>query len=195
MVWNRTAPPSVWGSVKLVELTPEATPERPARLAPATTPGRGAIASEPGAATFAALYREQYGPMVCLAHLLTTSNSVAEELVQDAFVRVHRRWGTIDSPRAYLRTAVVNACRSHGRRVTLERARLPRPGPEATRADPDELWDVLARLPYRQRAVLVLKFYDDLSEADIAAALGCRPGTVKSLTSRALDELRKVIEP
>jgi RNA polymerase sigma-70 factor (sigma-E family) len=144
--------------------------------------------------SFADLYRDQYGHMVRLAHLLTTSNSVAEELVQDAFVRVHGKWDQIDAPRAYLRTAVVNACWSHRRRRVLERARLAHPPPEVVSPNPDEMWDALARLPYRQRAVLVMKFYEDMPEADIAAALGCRPGTVKSLTSRALDQLRKVIE-
>ena len=144
--------------------------------------------------SFADLYRARYGAMVRLAHLLTGSNTVAEELVQDAFVRVHGKWDQIDASAAYLRTAVVNACRSHHRRRLLERTRLPRPPAEATPPAHDELWDALARLSYRQRAVLVLKFYEDMTEADIAAALGCRPGTVKSLTSRALDELRKVIE-
>lgn len=144
--------------------------------------------------SFADLYRARYGPMVRLAHLLTGSNSVAEELVQDAFLRVHGRWDRIDTPGAYLRTAVVNSCRSHHRRRMLERTRRPQPPVEAAPPAHDELWDALARLPYRQRAVLVLKFYEDMAELDIAAALGCRPGTVKSLTSRALDELRKVIE-
>ena len=59
----------------------------------------------------------------------------------------------------------------------------------------DELFDALAALPSRQRAALVLRFYEDLSEADIAVALGCRPGTVKSLLHRGLAELRKVVEP
>jgi RNA polymerase sigma-70 factor (sigma-E family) len=144
--------------------------------------------------SFADLYRNQYGPMVRLAHLLTTSNSVAEELVQDAFVRVHRKWDQIEVPRAYLRTAVMNACRSHHRRRLLEKARLGHPPLDVVSPDPDEMWDALAALPYRQRAVLVMKFYEDMPEAEIAAALGCRPGTVKSLTSRALDQLRKVIE-
>ena len=102
--------------------------------------------------SFADLYRAQYGPMVRLAHLLTGSNSVAEELVQDAFVRVHGKWDQIDAPGAYLRTAVVNACRSHHRRRVLERTRRPQLTGEATAPAHDELWDALARLSYRQRA-------------------------------------------
>jgi RNA polymerase sigma factor (sigma-70 family) len=119
---------------------------------------------------------------------------VAEELVQDAFVRVHRKWDQIEVPRAYLRTAVMNACRSHHRRRLLEKARIGHPPVDAVSPHPDEMWDALAALPYRQRAVLVMKLYEDMPEAEIAAAPGCRPGTVKSLTSRALDQLRKVIE-
>lgn len=144
---------------------------------------------------FADLYRERYEPMVRLAFLLTGSNAVAEELVQDAFVKVHRNWDRAYAPAAYLRTAVMNACRSHHRRRFLERDRRPDPAPEAAEPQVDELWDAVATLRPRQRAALVLKFYEDLSEAEIAEALGCRPGTVKSLVSRGLEELRKVVEP
>lgn len=144
--------------------------------------------------TLADLFREQYRPMVRLAYLIVGSNALAEELVQDSFARLHGRWDRIVHPRAYLRTIVVNACRSHRRRARLERARRPDPGPDSTLAQPDELWDALGRLPSRQRAALVLRFYEDLPEAAIAAALGCRPGTVKSLLHRGLGELRKVVE-
>ncbi len=67
--------------------------------------------------------------------------------------------------------------------------------PESTDLGADEVVDALAKLPMRQRAALVLRYYQDLSEADIAEALGVRPGTVKSLLSRGLDQLREVIEP
>ena len=148
--------------------------------------------------SLADLYRERYVAMVSLAYLLVGSTPVAEELVQDAFARMHRHWDRAEHPRAYLRTAVLNACRSHLRRRALERAYLLRtataPEPETT-AGADELFDALARLPSRQRAALVLRFYEDLPEADIAVALGCRPGTVKSLLHRGLAELRKAVEP
>jgi len=140
------------------------------------------------------LFRHRYQPMVRLAYLLTGSNEIAEELVQDAFVQVHRRWAQAREPAAYLRVAVVNNCRSHHRRRFLERARRPRPRSEVLDA-PDELWDALGRLVHRQRVALVLKFYEDLSETEIAEALGVRPGTVKSLVHRGLAELRKVVEP
>ncbi len=147
-------------------------------------------------ASLADLYRERYVPMVRLAYLMVGSTTVAEDLVQDAFARMHRHWDNAEHPRAYLRTAVVNACRSHLRRLALERAyrRHPSAVGEGMVAQPDELFDALAALPPRQRAALVLRFYEDLSEADIAVALGCRPGTVKSLLHRGLAELRKVVE-
>lgn len=140
------------------------------------------------------LFRTQYRPMVRLAFAMTGSAAVAEELVQDCFVRLHRRIVGLDHPAAYLRTAVVNACREHHRRLHLERTRRPDPLPEATPGEVGELWDALAVLNPRQRAAVVLRFYEDLSEAEIAATLGCRPGTVKSLLSRALAKLREVVE-
>ena len=147
-------------------------------------------------ASLADLYREKYVPMVRLAYLMVGSTTVAEDLVQDAFARMHRHWDGIEHPRAYLRTSVVNACRSHLRRLALERAYKRHPSVVGESAPPeaDELFDALAALPPRQRAALVLRFYEDLSEADIAVALGCRPGTVKSLLHRGLAELRKVVE-
>ena len=147
-------------------------------------------------ASLADLYRERYLPMVRLAYLMVGSTTVAEDLVQDAFARMHRHWDNAEHPRAYLRTAVINACRSHLRRLALERAyrRHPSAVNDSVLPQADELFDALAALPSRQRAALVLRFYEDLSEADIAVALGCRPGTVKSLLHRGLAELRKVVD-
>ncbi|MGH9065083.1 MAG: RNA polymerase sigma factor [Acidimicrobiales bacterium] len=142
------------------------------------------------------LYRAQYRPMVRLAYLLTGSSALAEEVVQDAFIRVRRRLADVDRPVGYLRTAVVNGCRNEHRRADVAR----RLGPAAACSrsvedEVDDLGDALARLPERQRAVLVLRYYLGQSEADIAASLRCRPGTVKSLAHRGLAALREVIEP
>ncbi len=145
-------------------------------------------------ASLAALYRREYAPMVRLAHLITGSNEVAEDVVQDAFVRMHRNWDRADQPGAYLRTIVVNGCRSWHRRRRLERERLPRPTPAGVDAEVRELLDALAHLGLRQRTALVLRFYVDMSEADVAQVLGCRPGTVKSLVHRGLRQLEGVIE-
>ncbi len=132
--------------------------------------------------------------MVRLATLLVDSQDTAEEVVQDCFVRLYPRFDRIDDPAAYLRRSVVNACRSAGRRRTLERALLRTDRPASVELGADEILDALAGLPARQRAALVLRYYDDLPEADIAVVLGCRPGTVKSLISRGLARLRKVVE-
>ena len=142
---------------------------------------------------FVALYRARYAPMVRLAYLLTGSQAVAEELVQDAFVAVHRSWDRALNPSAYLRTSVVNACRSWGRRRSLEQVRQPRPA-EPTTLEADELWDVLQTLPPRQRAAIVLRFYEDLPDDEIAQLLGCRVATVRTAVFRGLEKLRKEVE-
>lgn len=144
--------------------------------------------------TFDDLFAERYEPMVRLAMLLVGNEAVAEELVQDAFVRVHHKWATVEHPAAYLRTAVVNACRNNRRRARLERAHA-RADAAAVAPPQEPLLDALATLNERQRVAIVLRYYEDLPEAEIAEAIGCRPGTVKSLLSRGLAQLREVIEP
>src|SRR5579883_2404941 len=144
--------------------------------------------------SFEEFYRAQHEPMLRLAVLLTQSRAVAEDLVQDCFIRIQPRWGSIDSPVAYMRRAVTNACFSYHRHRRLEESVAPDP-PTSGDAQYDEMWDALAKLAPRRRAALVLRYYLDLSEADIAAALGCRKGTVKSLTHRALADLKDVLEP
>ena len=155
-----------------------------------------ALAGRAGAdadAAFDAFYREARPWAVRLARLLVFDAALAEDLVQDAFSRLHPRFASLDSPGAFLRTSVVNACRSATRRRQRERDRLTRSYERVPDETPEarELLDAVARLPYRQRAVVVLRYYADFSERDIADALGCRPGTVKSLASRALDTLRQ----
>jgi len=142
---------------------------------------------------FVALYRERYELMVRLAYLLTGRQAIAEELVQDAFVSVHRSWERATNPAAYLRTAVVNACRSWGRRQTLEALRKPAP-PDPSALVADEMWDVLLTLPPRQRAAIVLRFYEDLPDEEIAVLLGCKVATVRTAVFRGLEKLRKEVE-
>ncbi len=142
---------------------------------------------------FVDLYRGSYAPMVRLAHLLTAGDPAAEELVQDAFLRVQARWHRVDNPVAYLRAAVVNACRNHQRRRVLERRHRTAAVDTAEDA-PDELRDAITALPGRQRAAIVLRYYEDLAEVDIADLLGCSVPAVKSLLHRAVQDLRKVIE-
>jgi RNA polymerase sigma factor (sigma-70 family) len=140
------------------------------------------------------LFRDQYGAAVRLAYLLTGNEAVAEDLVQDCFIRLHAHWGTMEQPAAYLRRSVVNACRDHHRRVRRERAHFPDLVTEAVSPETPVILDALARLPYKQRAALVLRFYEDRPEREIAEALKCRPATVRSLVHRGLASLSKVIE-
>lgn len=142
------------------------------------------------------LYRAERDRLRRLAYLMTGRLHVAEEVVHDAFIRLQPRLDRIDSPAAYLRAVVVNLCLEWRRRTALAREREPRP--ERASADPpeiDETWHLLARLPAEQRAVVVLRFYEDLPVADIAAVLGCRPVTVRTRLHRALAKLRKEMTP
>jgi RNA polymerase sigma-70 factor (sigma-E family) len=150
------------------------------------------------------LYREHAEAALRLAYLLTGEQALAEDLVQEAFVRVAGRFMHLRDPDAfgaYLRRAVVNLTNSHYRRRRVERAYLTRAqadaairsggGPAGTTVeDRDALWNALGRLPQRQRAAIVLRYYEDLSESETAAALGCSVGTVKSQTFKALAKLR-----
>jgi RNA polymerase sigma-70 factor (sigma-E family) len=148
--------------------------------------------AQPSPCGFSTVYREEYPGLVRLAYLILGSREQAEEVVQDAFVRLHDRWQRIDNPAAYLRTSVVNGCRDVRRRLVRYRAREPRLAVKPETWDtPDELADVLATLPVRQRSALVLRYYAGLSEAEIALALGVRPGTVKSSIHRGLARLRQ----
>lgn len=148
--------------------------------------------------SFSEFYLAHYAALVRLAFVLTSSTELAEDLVQDCFVRLHRHYERLDTPERYARQAVVNACRSHFRRAGRERDRRPLlyvvDGDAAAGTFAGELHDVLLGLPYRQRAAVVLRYYADLSELEIAEVLGCRPGTVGSLIHRGLERLRKVVE-
>lgn len=152
---------------------------------------------------FAQCYEANHTALVRLAYVLTGSADVAQDLVQDAFVGLHRRFGSVDQPVAYVRRSVVNASRSHHRRTARvrthevpgsDRERVLEAVPSRGSDAPDELSDALAALPHRQRAAIVLRFYADLPDAAIADALGCRVGTVASLIHRGLAALREVIE-
>ena len=146
------------------------------------------------ASAFERFFDHEYPGAVRLAHLLSGSNTPAEDLAQEAFARVLPHFDRLDNPAAYLRTAIVNACRTWHRSRGREQDRFRRHGASAEvalSAASAELLDSIRRLPYRQQAVLVLRYWLDMSEADIALTLDCRPGTVKSLHSRALDAIRK----
>ncbi len=136
-------------------------------------------------------------PLTRFAFLLCGDHQRAEDLVQDAYLALYRRFGgalPIEAPVAYARRAIVNAQISHARRrSSSERVLdvlpdLPTAAPDTT--GQDAMWRALAVLPDRQRAVLVLRYYLDQTDAEIATTLGCREGTVRSLASRAFAALR-----
>jgi RNA polymerase sigma factor (sigma-70 family) len=138
------------------------------------------------------LYDQEWAAFVRLAYLLTSNREVAEELVQDAFLFSAPRWSQIERPKSYVRAAVVNRSRSWLRRIKLDRERS-QPDPEFDQMHPDELWDALGRLDERRRAAIVLRFYQDLPDVEIAEMLDCRPATVRSLIHRALRDLRQEV--
>lgn len=154
-------------------------------------------------AAFARLYADQFAPLVRLAALLVGSTATAEDVVQESFAKLHGRFHRVDEPRAWLRVAVVNASRNERRRLGRVRRHLNGPaiqrtagavtGPPPEPADA-ALLAALRRLPERQRAAVVLRYYLGLSEVEIAATLGIRPGTVKSRLHRALARMRTELE-
>ncbi len=147
------------------------------------------------------LYARNAGAAMRLAYLLTGDRTQAEDLVQEAFVRCVGRFRHLRVPDAfdaYLRRAIVNLHTSGLRRKKVERAWLAREGtPAALRVAtmPDvgsrhDLWRELMKLPPRQRAALVLRYYEDLSEREAAQVLGCSVPAMKSLVARGTETLR-----
>jgi RNA polymerase sigma-70 factor (sigma-E family) len=137
------------------------------------------------------------------AVLLTGDRQAAEDLVQEVYERVYVRWrGIRGAPEAYARKAltnlVANRWRSRGRKPEVALAdKHDEPTPDGSEgfAVREQLLAALQELPPRQRAVIVLRYYEDLTEAQTADTLGCSVGTVKSQASRALTKLRLTTEP
>lgn len=153
---------------------------------------------EPGAMEqLEALYRAEYQPMVSLALLLTGSAGPAEELAQDAFVRVAPKLGAADNPGGYLRTTLVNLCRDDGRRqVTAQRHRPPpRRSVQAPAVPTDvgEVWSAIQTLPEPRRQALILRYWADLPTDEIAQLLDVPHPTVRSHIRRGLAALREVL--
>jgi RNA polymerase sigma-70 factor (sigma-E family) len=140
------------------------------------------------------------------AYLIVWDQAEAEDLVQECLLKVARRWPRVrrmQQPRAYARRVLVNLALDGARGRARRRGELE----SAVAADPiavdplpafdvrDELLQALGQLPARQRAVLVLRYFNDLTEAQVAEVLGCPPGTVKSSASRGLARLREALQP
>jgi RNA polymerase sigma-70 factor (sigma-E family) len=149
-------------------------------------------------AAVTALFEVHYRQVLALARRILDDPSDAEDVVMDAFVGLYRRWGSVrrtDNPLCYLRASVVNGSRNRLRRLRLAAARLfsqfEPPAPAADQSamlhvEHDMVVQVLQGLARRQRQVLVLRYYEQLSEAEIAATLGCSVGSVKTHASRGL---------
>lgn len=149
---------------------------------------------EPVTDSFEDFFRDAWPWAYRLATFLTHDAAAGEDIAQEALAKMAGTWGTAERPAAYLRTSIVHAASNWRRHRHTATRKLPLLLVDAApAAGLDELADAIARLPFRQRAVVVLRYHCDLSEAEIAAALGCRPGTVKSLSSRALSALAEEI--
>jgi RNA polymerase sigma-70 factor (sigma-E family) len=162
-------------------------------------------ATQPATIDIHGLYRAHWRYLVRLAVLLVDDTASAEDVVQDAFIALHRRSGSLrdpDAALAYLRASVVNLSRSVLRRRQVARKHLRVAEPEATAAADDS---VLVRdehraalaavraLPRHQREVLILRYWSGLSEREIAKTLGISPGSVKSAASRGMATLQRVL--
>jgi RNA polymerase sigma-70 factor (sigma-E family) len=152
-------------------------------------------------AGFAIFVREHTRALIRTAYLITGSRLAAEELVQDTLVRLYPKWHRVeaaDIPLAYVRRALMNGYVNQTRRASRREFayedvpdRVDEYDAVNQLADRDEIWAGLRDLPDRQRAALVLRFFEDLTDAESADALGCRVGTVRSLVSRGLAALRE----
>ena len=146
-----------------------------------------------------ALFIHEYAGLARLAFLLTQDRSTAEELAMEAFARALAGWrriGSMDRPDLYLRRIVVNLCSSNIRRRGIERranARAAGLRLEVPASSPPEpsILKAVSELPVRQRACVVLRYYEDRSEAEIADVLKCSAGTVKSQLSKAREKLER----
>jgi RNA polymerase sigma-70 factor (sigma-E family) len=161
-----------------------------------------AVTTSTGAPTFEEYAASAWPSLYRYAYLLTANHADAEDVAQQTLLKAYGAWSRVreaDSPAAYLRRILTNTYlterRPKGRRLELLTDAPPEPAP-APAGGPEErmlLWPHVKSLPPRQRAVIVLRYYEDLSELEIAEALGCSRGNVKSTAHHALKALRAAI--
>jgi RNA polymerase sigma-70 factor (sigma-E family) len=156
-------------------------------------------------AALTALFAAHYRRLVGVARLLVNDQTGAEDVVQDAFLALSRRWGKLRDPmsaQAYLQRSVVNGARSRLRRSYVRQRLHLVPSPDEPSAESavldrtqvSQMRALIGELSGRQREVLVLRYYLDLSEAEIAGLLGISPGSVKQHASRAINRLAARLE-
>ncbi len=141
------------------------------------------------------LYLEHHDRLVMVALAVVHDRALAEDIVQDAFVSIQRFRGPIEHPVAYLQRSVINLAISKVRRRRMAARRIPPPTRPGDPPEFDETWNAVMGLPARQRAVIVLRFYEDLPIDEIAERLGWPAGTVKSALHRALVRLKEELRP
>jgi DNA-directed RNA polymerase specialized sigma24 family protein len=144
--------------------------------------------------SFRVFYGLEHDRQVRRAALLLGSEVVAHDVVHDAMVEVLRRWSSLEQPGGYLHRAVLNGCRDAARRVEVTNRSLHRLAPVGSAAgEPDVLDDVLAELPFNHRAAVVLRYYLAMPTSEIAAVLGCAPGSVGVWIDRALKRMKEAL--
>lgn len=149
-----------------------------------------------GPAGFDVVYAAERPAIVRLAFLLVRDQAVAEELAQEAFLRLYTHIDTVENPPGFLRTVVVRLASTWRRRRTMEAQRLTLVAADGRRLrsdehEPDETWEAIGRLRPERAEVLVLRFYEDLDHREIGRIVGCSAGTARSRLRRALADLKE----
>jgi RNA polymerase sigma-70 factor (sigma-E family) len=151
---------------------------------------------EQAPAAYEPFVRERGPALLRFAFLMTADHAAAEDVVQDCLLAVLPRWTDVAEPEAYLRRCIANRIRSRLRRIGLhrrwERLNVDVPGrdPAEVVSESDALWRAICALRPHHKAVLVLRYYEDLADSDIARILGCSESTVRSWAMRGLAQLR-----
>ena len=170
---------------------------------PGARGGTTAERAQNATAAVADLFREHHLELVRMAMVMVGDPATAEDVVQDAFEKLHQRWPRLREPvdgLAYVRSSVLNKCRSVHRRAAVARKYAPQlartgaaTGPENAAADRSQLLTAMRSLPPRQREVLVLRYYVDLDVAEIASTLRIAPSAVRSNCTRGLAALGRTL--
>jgi DNA-directed RNA polymerase specialized sigma24 family protein len=142
--------------------------------------------------SFDGCYLRLWPVAVRLGHLISGSREVGEDLAQDVFVALRDRWESIENPDGYVRRAVVNRAKTAARRRARERTGAV-PELPVLPSEMYDVWSALLRLPVHHRAAIVLRYYEELADDDIAELLDCRPATVRTWLLRGRTKLKELL--